>query len=65
MLWKESAFHMLSVGQLWKESSFHIGQHTSQFICGGIGFYAVSSPGDDLDVGGCIAFGIVDTVQGG
>lgn len=56
---------MLSVGQLWKESAFHIGQHTSQFICGGIGFYAVSSPGDDLDVGGCIAFGIVDTVQGG
>jgi len=51
--------------QLWKESAFHIGQHTSQFVCGGIGFYAVSSPGDDLDVGGCIAFGIVDTVQGG
>jgi hypothetical protein len=62
---EQLVFYMRIFRPLWKETAFHIGQHTSHFVWGGIGFYAVSSPGDDLDVGGYVAFGVVDSVQGG
>jgi len=44
--------------------TFHVSEDFTDFGGGGIGFNAISSPGDDLDIGGGIAFRVIDAIKG-